>query len=277
MNFRKHSDKDFNVESLPHNRKEVFFDTVKLRFGLYIILGLILFLFSMPLLATKIYGEILYTSNFNKYADDIDKAILAGNIIKMYISIFEIPGFLILSIGLAGVLKVIRQLIWQEGIFLKEDFFTGIKQNAKVYLISAFLFSLINVFIRLTLTLNISFPFILYIPVGVMILFVLPVLFYIFTSSQIYNNKYGTFLKNSVYFYIKTIWQSLLFSLVIVALLLIDLISIIILKYVIIFLIIVFVVPFLLSIKFLFDCSIYDKYINQYDYPELVDKGIERI
>ena len=127
MKIRK-AEYDFTEQGLPSNRVEVFFDSLKLRYGLIMKTGLLLFVFMMPLLAA------FFTKD--AYIVSIQSLLAKGEITEasyeaMYSMVCRIaylacvPCFMIFSLGLAGALRVFRQLIWGEGIFFIQDFFDG--------------------------------------------------------------------------------------------------------------------------------------------------------
>jgi uncharacterized membrane protein YesL len=61
----------------------------------------------------------------------------------MTIFLFLPIACLIASIGLAGGAYVIRNMVWTEGVFVANDFWRGIKQNAKELMITSFIYSLL--------------------------------------------------------------------------------------------------------------------------------------
>ena len=279
MNFNNYSNKEFKESDLPHNRKEVFFDTLKVRFLLYLKIGFVLFLFLLPFLGVNLYGKLLIASYLEENGMT-EEAINQASQMKTIITLFYVPAFMIFSIGLAGVMKVLRQLIWGEGVVFKDDFKSGIKQNYQTFLTTFFIFGLVYVLDTFVSSLNLEYKFIVYIPYGVTFVFIIPVFMYILTQSILYSNKYTSFLKNSIYFFIKTVPVSLLFTLILLVLIYpinSSYLPSLWLQYSIISVVIILIIPFFLSAKILYDFSVYDKYINVKDYPEYVDKGINRI
>ena len=279
MNFNNYSNKEFKESDLPHNRKEVFFDTLKVRFLLYVEIGFVLFLFLLPFLGVNLYGKLLIASFLEEHGMT-EEAISESQQMKTIITLFYIPTFMIFSIGLSGVMKVIRQLIWGEGVVFKDDFISGIKQNYIPFLSTFLLFGLVYTFDTFIASLKLEYEFIVYIPYGVTFVFIIPLFMYILTQSVLYSNKYTTYFKNSVYFFIKTVPVSLLFTLILLILIYpvnSSYLPYLWLQYTIISISIILLLPFFLSAKMLYDFSIYDKYINIKDYPEYVDKGINRI
>ena len=276
MNVRKHSQTEFTEYGLPHNRKEVFFDVLKNRYGTIVCCGLILCLFTLPFFAVKVLGETVFTSVFYKFDGDIEKAEEYAKVLRFYVAAAEVPCLAIAALGFAGVVKVLRQLLWAEGLFFTTDFFSGIKQNGAHYAVTFSLFGIIRALDYLLLTVNYSPAFVLYLPTGAIILLVVPVFMTALSQTSVYNVTYGRLLINSSKLFIKNIPVNLLFVFVAIIGLSLDFITITLLKYAMIFIVILLLLTPYLMARLLFDFSVFDKYINVRDYPEMVDKGIVR-
>ena len=126
---------DYTPQMLPQNRKEVFFDVLRLHFWDLIKLGCIMLLFSLPLHLTAIGEDIVVGSIYTKIQDaPLEQQqggyvmVMLARVIRAAISTVLSP---ILAIGLAGVLRAIRQYGWGENVFLTTDILKGIRQNWK--------------------------------------------------------------------------------------------------------------------------------------------------
>ena len=275
----KKAKSDFNEENLPSNRKEVFFDCLKIRFTAFLKLGLLLLLFSLPLIVVGLvkdnilyYLEVSYL-NGEISDEELSSIYLTTNIIFYIVEIF---GYMIFSIGLAGSLRVIRQLVWGEGLFFGQDFFDGIKLNIKHYLLYGFMVGLFNFLSRTVLLSNIQYEILKAIPFGMCLTIFLPPLLYSLVESQIYTLKATQEYKNGFILYIKTLPKTLLATIVILLMLLFELITAFIIKYLVIILFIIFLLPIILLGEFLYFISQLDKYINKEQFPTIYDKGIHR-
>ena len=277
MNVRKYSQTEFDEYGLPHNRKEVFFDVLKNRYGVIVCCGLIMCLFTLPYFAVKVLGETVFTSVFYKFDGDMTAAEDYAKVLRFYISLAHIPCFIIMALALAGVVKVIRQLIWAEALFFETDFFSGIKQNGLHYALTFALYGVIKSLDYLLLTVNVSTPFVLYLPTGVIIVFIVPLLMTALSQTAVYSVTYPRLISNSFKLYVKNIPVNLLFVIILIIGLLTDFITITLLKYAVIFIeILLLLTPYIMA-RMLFDFSVFDKYINARNYPELVDKGLIRL
>ena len=101
--------------------------------------GLMLLVFFTPLVGFSFFMDFYFVSLMSHSTEEVKQTILiynwiyqGGLILTSYIAI----------LGLSGVIHVLRNLIWGEGIFFKEDFGEGIKLNAGKDIIFAVIFSL---------------------------------------------------------------------------------------------------------------------------------------
>ena len=285
MNVRRHAEREFTEFDLPHNRKEVFFDRLKTRFDVFFKLGLMLALFFLPMLAVAVYGDIAKVGLSSDLATEEEFAA-AIKIFDVTLAVYYIPCLLLVAVGLAGAAKVVRQLIWGEGVFFFADFGSGIKQNYAPFAITFLLGGIVNLFDRFVISLGFEPEFVAYIPLGASVVFLTPIAMFVLSQTTVYVNGYLQLVKNAFKLFIKTLAPSLLFVAMIALWFVggwaLDLLSSIsaaflIVKYVLAVVGIIFLLPTFLTARLLFDMSVFDKYINKKDYPELVDKGLVRI
>lgn len=182
---------------------------------------------------------------------------------------------LIAIIGLTGIIRVLRNLVWGEGIFFKDDLATGIKQNVPKNILFGLIFGLffgLAFFVYCLFRDNIISLF------GLLLfgLIFLPIYFWIIFLNNTYNSSFGGLLRNGLYFYTKTIGWSLLgilMHLSLVALVLIPF-ELVWLKYVILVLVIVFLYPIITLIMTLFSTAKFDEYINKDNYSDYYLRGL---
>ena len=130
------TDKDVE-RSLPRNRKEVFFDLLKNRKMALFSLSCFTFMFFIPLAID------LFWFNFLESA-----AIASGQQDQLFSLIFYsmvimVPCMVIGFIGLVGAFYAAKKMVWQEGIMISVDFFTGIKDNWKQAVINGLVFAIV--------------------------------------------------------------------------------------------------------------------------------------
>ena len=267
---------DYDLSSLPATRKEAFKDVFRHNFKTIFSSGLLLLFFTLPLIIFLIAMNIGRLGiNTETYSEDVLTSVLlvwdlilnGGVLLLLYITV----------VGLMGVMRIIKLLVWQEGINLRHDFYIGIKENFKhfslLYLFGALIYlATYSVYIFL---LNFIFG------LGLLFLFIIifiPVLFWGFMTINVYQTTLGNYLKNAVFFYMRTLGWSLLFTLLVIwPFFMIFLPSsgyVFFIKYPVLILMLIFYYPFLIVVASLYAYSKYDFYINKDNYPEIYRKGL---
>lgn len=279
MKLRKRAT-DYTPDMLPTNRKEVFFDVVKLHFWNLIKLGLVLLLFSMPLHLLAIGEDIItgsiYAQVQNATAEQQQGAYLTVMVIQVLralLSTVLVPFF---AVGLAGVLRVIRQYGWGENVFLATDFVKGVRQNWKQLSQLQFLMGVIYTLSLLAQQLaNIStgaVVWLLHIPMAVFVLVILPVAGYVAAGIPVYSTGLLSHIQTGLQMYIKRLFSTLLGVLCTMTVYLPLLIPNL---YVHIFgrVIATLLTPIALLGWCLFCYDRQDQYINPTQHPELIGRG----
>ena len=273
---------------LPSNRIEVFFDVIRNRWKTLLGLGTLNFLFLLPLLIILAVESVISVQLLGEYQSGIidDKMITAYLKVTHSMSgMFKIVACGLFSIGIAGTVRIVKRLIWAEGIDFKHDFATGICENGKRMLV---LFLIIG---AVTATEEVA-PYILsdvsdlsdmgYTAIQSMLmatklLILFPLGAFVFSQIVFYENKMLVMTRNSIAFCGKTLVRTygLIFLFYVPykllikfcglpAQMLIHSISCLVL------------LPLIIMIWLLYSSSIFDKYVNRIFYPEIVDKGIWR-
>lgn len=260
--------------SLPHNRKEVFFDLIKHRKMNLFSLSCLVFVFFIPLAI-----DLLYFNFLEVVAITNEKYEYLFSLI-FYSMLIMIPCMIVGFLGLAGGFHVAKKMVWQEGIMLSSEFFTGLKENFLHALINGAIFALflfgLVVGGSYLLIFSGSSPILCGVGIGALIIFFL--LFGIaialfFTQDVYYQNTYFDTLRNSFRFVGLTNWRTLLlFTLTTGALVAMGAINLVTLSVgLFLFAILNSVVIILYT---LIAHSAFDKYINVEYYPEMVGKGL---
>lgn len=270
---------DFDAQMLPHNRREVFFDCLKMRYSVFVWAGLMLLLFALPILMLMLFRDAQVVGLYSAFASgSIAEKELSATLANYRVA-FTASLLLLLpifAVGLAGVIRVLRQLIWGEGIYFAGDFKDGLKENAARYI---FIFAVAAVFILGYAVLESYFSYsgnaVRYIIFAVIFIMIFPAGLYITTMTAVYNIKLWACIKNSFILYIRTFPVSALFA----ALLLgayfgLIFIPIPLVKYAVLLLLIVFVLPLYLTLWLLYSCYTFDRFINRKSFPEYIDKGV---
>lgn len=270
--------KEFKAEyaQLPHTRPQVFTDRIEMHAGTFLLCGLLLSVFALPLLAVRFYTDLMVSTVQQSFAaQQITQIQLEGTVqtIQLFSSLINILCYGILGVGVMGVIRIVKRLAWSESVSFWQDFAIGVRQNlGGVWCFVAM--GLLNAFH--TVVLQNDSGLLTFLPWCLYAFVWLPILLHIIVQISIYNHKAWDIITTSAFVYIKTAPVSILFSMLFMSYGLMDLIGSAALKYV---LKIGFVVllPFLMLGWFLYCCSALDRYVNERSYPDLVDKGVWRI
>ena len=261
-------------QSLPRNRKEVFFDLLKTRKMTLFAFSCYTFMFFIPLAV-----DLFIFNNLENYL--ISQGDIQGTLtLIIYSMIIMLPCMVIGFLGFAGAFYTAKRMVWQEGISLAHDFFKGIKENWKHAVINGVIFGLVlfalivgGTLLSMTSGLN---PVVKGIGIGALILFFLVfgmVIALNFTQCVYYENSFSVTLKNSFSFLGLLNWKILLVFLfstgVVVTLGLFNLLTL-----AIGLILFAFTNSVVIILYTLISHSAFDKYINKEHYPEMVNKGL---
>lgn len=133
----KHITEDEAIRSLPHNRKEVFFDLLKHRKMTLFALSCFTFMFFIPLAV-----DLFYFNFLEAVAIENEKFEYLFSLI-FYSMLIMLPCMIIGFLGLVGSFYVSKKMVWQEGISISNDFFQGIKENFKQAIFDGLIFAIV--------------------------------------------------------------------------------------------------------------------------------------
>lgn len=152
----KERSEEYARTTLPTNRWQLFFDIFKGNFGKIVKVNLLTLLFCVPMLAVIIFSNLFSQVNGQLYPfgsnlgggypaypniDGMAEMITLQSGLVTYGAI-ALSAF-IASVGLAGGMYVVRNMVWTEGVFVANDFWRGVKLNYKNALQTALFFTLI--------------------------------------------------------------------------------------------------------------------------------------
>lgn len=129
----KVSKTEFEAAMLPSTRKEVFFDVLKLHFSKLSLCGMISLAFSLPFLFMAMARDGLEAALYGSGAQGAEALVQLTTYENLF-ALLEIPCFALLSVGLAGLSRIIKRFAWEEPVRVWEDFAKGVSQNWKQYL-----------------------------------------------------------------------------------------------------------------------------------------------
>ena len=271
MRKQRSAKSDFTAQMLPHNRVEVFFDVIKQRYDVLFKIGLLSLAFLLPAIVVGLIGELSYVNAAGEGATGEELFDL-----QLFFAIVNAGPFALVGFGLAGIMRIIRNLVWGEPIIFGKDFSTGVKQNGAVFVFTFLLFALINVVVTAAANVLPS-GLVKALPVAVCVAVFLPVGEYVLCSSVVYKDGFFTLVKNSAKFYIKSAPISLLFAFLLSAALCVCFIGPLALRLSLTAFAVVFLLPLYLLARTLYSHGVFDKLVNAALYPEYVDRGVYRI
>lgn len=269
---------DFSEQNLPHNRKEVFFDCVKLYWQKLLLLGLIMLACAVPLLTVSAVCDTVQQGLSRQLEDGvIDKVAYNGQTawLRFAEALIDIPCYVIVCVGLSGTVRVTRQMIWAEPLFFANDFADGVKQNLPTFCLSGLATGLIKVY--LAFAESSGGGLLSYLPAGVVTIVVLPTTLWMMSASTIYNIKLGKNISNAFVLYIKTPFVTWLFIALFLSVAVLKLIGLVAVRCIFLAVFVVVMLPIFMLLWQLVSYSYFDKFINKQAYPEIVDKGIWRL
>ena len=262
----------YSKAMLPRTRREQFLDCYKMNFILLLKCGLTLLLFALPLILFCIFMDFYYMSILNHVTEAVEQTKL------VFFFLYNLGVIILCSLlifALSGITHILRNFIWQEGIYFREDFGKGIKQNigknmvfygicALLYLLSIVVYSLFNV------------SLISYVPLVIFVLIIFPIFIWFIFLNNTYTSKFFPLVRNSTFFYIKSLGWSLLATVVLFssfAVIFIPL-AFVWLKYIVVTLYFIFIYPAIFLVMVLYTTHKFDEFINKENYPEYYLKGL---
>ncbi len=205
---KKHAENDFTADMLPKNRREVFSDSLKLHRLSFITYGLVIFIFCLPIHLAAIIENGIINSFYSaisaaggeEYVTLMQEILLTKNIF----AIVSIPCFMLLSVGISGMARVIRQHAYLENVSFGTDFRTGLKDNIKdmlplfslsgiVYALSVYAYNLSQ------LSGDVSVSMLLFTVALVSLLLGLPVFAYSVVLISVYSYKFTKVLRIALF------------------------------------------------------------------------------
>lgn len=277
-----HAKTDFTNENLPHNRWQLFGDLLKHRFGFILKAGLLTALFFIPFFVWSVYMleeiRLLSDTITEETAYEIAVKILALSNTKNAVNVLF---FGICGIGLSGGVYLIQKCAWGEIVFIS-DFFVALKRDwlrnflfGVVVGLSWWLAEYAVRFVPLS-TLDKTVSILMYGITSVQFTLITVIVVFALCQNTVYSLSFFKLLKNCIVFAFKGFFQML--GLIVcavcpIALLFVNNMIADIAAAVLFSL----VLGYGLLAIVLYANSLFDKFINKDNYPELVDKNINRV
>lgn len=267
---------DFTEEMLPNNRKAQFFMILANRKTLLFKTGLITLLFFIPLLIALSFKTVCVYQLYTKYeAETITYEYLQQYLsyTNLLASLVYVPCAIVASIGVAGLNRLVHQLIFGEGILFKEDYILGIKNNCKQYMLYTFIISMIYVVGRLLLF-RYSENVVSVVLFFVLCIITVPYYLVLLMYSNVYSSHGTELIKNTFYAQVKGGWKTIVYSIIVV----IPCVCITLFAsgYLFLFLMIAYLLllPLIALIGNSFFADVFDNAFNYLNNVEIVKKGL---
>ena len=203
----KKASKDFTQSMLPQTRRAVFFDVVKLQWRKLLLVALILLVSALPLLLIAVYEDtyILTVYDDTSIAEETIPALIAP--LHIFCAVLSAPCIILFFLGLSGVIRVMRQLSWEEHAMVFPDFMVGLRQNWKQFLPTGALFGLSYTVAKIgwhsALATQAGSVWMQGIGLGLLVFLIAPLAACCVVVIAVYSNSFWGNLKLSAYIYLK--------------------------------------------------------------------------
>lgn len=230
---------DFARSTLPSNRWELFWDIFKSSFGKLILINLLILLFFVPVILLVYYRKVVEENYGAMYpfaqvfgvgyqapisVQGFMESIAYNS--NMIVFVLLPVVMLIASIGISGGAYTIRNMVWTEGVFVANDFWKGIKQNFKQIVVIALLYSLVFYITTMSSSLArfkiseggemVWMFYILEILSYFILLYYSLMTLHMITLSVTYELKIIQIIRNSFYFTLAFLPQSIFFAIIVI-------------------------------------------------------------
>lgn len=273
MKKRKAPQKPFEIEMLPSSRKEQFFDLAKHRFFFFLGVGALLLGFSLPILGGAFFKDMgLINLSISSAGEEEQKA--SSYAIKLIAYAIQGLGFPFLGFGLAGILAPLKNLAWNDPLFFKDDFKSGLKENARSYVGIGFLWGLFYFLEGLIGLLFSNLPWFGAVLFGINLALVYPVLIASLFLTLYYSNPFAMTIQKGAAIYFRHFPLLFLSSLCLLLPLFSIYIPIFLVKYGVLILWMALIFPFAVLFSFELHLHYFDEDVNLRQFPDHYQKGL---
>ena len=210
MLFRpKTAERDFTPDRLPQNRREIFFDVCRLHTRKLLLCGVILLLFALPMHLTAIVKDVAMLTL------DAGGGLTAAALNRLagVQTAASVVCLLPLSVGAAGVARVVKLLAWEENTYVGSDFGLGVRQNTRQYLAMLLLGGIPALACWYVLQAQSASP-IAWLTAAACLLVLAPLCAYMGVCAAVYQVRFSQLVRYAAILYGKNIFPTLLACLV---------------------------------------------------------------
>ncbi len=273
MKKKEQKKSDFLVTSLPKSRKDQFFDIWKHNFSLLSAIGMVLLLFSLPLLASYFFKDISLFAAQNESLNEEAKQS-AYFFAKFLFCFFSSASVVIFFIGLSGVLPILKNLCYNDPIFFKDDFKEGVKTNFKSFLLLGLITGIITLAEGLIGLFFEGTPWFEGVLFGINMILVFPIIFTSCFLSIYYENPFISTITKGATIYLRHVPLLLAALLAFLLPLLFDYIPSMIIKYPSVIAFIIVYEPAALLFAMCSHLHYFDEDINLSQFPSHYHRGL---
>ena len=177
--------------------------------------------------------------------------------------------------GLAGILQIVKILLWGEGVFFWQDFRDGVKQNAPKCILYVGIIAVVRVVISVAENTG-AVKWVTLTTYCLSAVFLLPTIVWCVLQTAFYKNGVGSTFKNALALYLKTAPATIGLTLTLLAPFCTLFISTVTVKYFVFAVTVILVLPVVILGWMCYATSVFDKYFNEIEYPQVAYKGLYR-
>lgn len=204
----KKASKDFERSMLPQTRRAVFWDVVKLQWRKLLGVALILIISALPLLLIAVYEDTYFLTAYEDPELPLESIPMLIAPLHILCAVLSVPCLVLFFLGLSGVIRVVRQLAWEENAMVLPDFMVGLRQNWKQFLPTGLLFGFGYAFAKIgwhsALASQAGSGWLQGIVLGLLIFLVAPLVACCVVVIAVYQNSFWGNLKLAAYIYLKS-------------------------------------------------------------------------
>lgn len=266
--------------NLPRNRFQEFKYVASL-WDRMLTISLLVLLFALPLVALLSISAVVEASLLEKVTDEVEYLSKMLQM-RVFTGLLSIVGFYPLMLGLSGAFYFMRKTVWSQGATIKGDFFKGVKGGLTASIAPAIFAMLTYLFFQTSLWFvpvllkDLVWQIVMYVVVGLVVILMFSVIMYDLAQNAVYKVSFFQRLKNSFIFALVKYPRNALTA-IITFVPFVPMIMWRVLGLVIAFtLMAVYCFALCVLGQTLYCHSVFDKYINEKNYPDLVKKGLAK-
>lgn len=268
------------LPDLPRNRFQEFKYIASL-WDRMLTLSLLVALFALPLIAILSVSAVVEASLLEKVVDETQYLSTMLQI-RVFAGILSVVGFYPLMLGLSGAFYFTRRTVWSQGATIKSDFFKGVKGGLAASIAPALFATLTYLFFETSLWFvpivlkDLAWQIVMYVVVGLVVILMFSVIMYDLAQNAIYKVSFFHRIKNSFIFALVKYPRNALVAVITFVPFLPTLIWRVLGMAIAFTLMAVYCFALCVLGQTLYCHSVFDKYINEKEYPDLVKKGLAK-